>query len=201
VTHAYTLRYNCRVTVTIYLVRHGSTEWSVAHRHTGATDLPLTERGLGEVESLGARLRSESFATAMSSPLLRARTTAEMCADDFDVVDDLTEWDYGDYEGLTSAEIRQDRPDWNLWTHGCPGGETFEDVARRAKSVLGLVPPDGRVLVVAHGHFNRVLTECFVYLAGLGSKLDTAAPASLSNLGFDRYGPVVKVWNDTAHLR
>jgi len=144
----------------VHLVRHGATEWSVTGQHTGRTDIPLTEEGRRQAERLAARLARERFALVLVSPLARARETARITGfgDVAEVDPDLVEWDYGDYDGRTAAEIRRERPGWTPWHGGFPGGETLEEVAARADRVVARVRGvDGDVALFAHGHILRVI--------------------------------------------
>jgi broad specificity phosphatase PhoE len=186
----------------ILLARHGETEWSRAHRHTGRSDLPLTALGREQARRLGALLEGRRFAVVLASPLARARETCELAGfgDDAVLSEDLLEWDYGEYEGLTSDEIRRRRPGWSLWRDGCPGGERPADVGARADRALGaLRDADGDALVFAHGHFLRVLAARFVGLAaGDGGKLALDV-ATLSVLGHEHADdPVIRAWNAAA---
>jgi broad specificity phosphatase PhoE len=186
------------VPVEIVLARHGETEWSRDRRHTGKTDIPLTENGRRQASLLRDTLAGRSFARVLSSPLSRALETARQAGlgDRAELVDDLVEWDYGEYEGITTAEIRTRRPDWNLWRDGCPGGEKAADVGRRVDRVLdSLAGLDGDVAVFAHGHVLRVLTARWLGLApeaGALFKLDTG---TLSALGYERETRVITRWN------
>lgn len=190
----------------VYLARHGETAWSLTGQHTGLTDLPLTERGERNARRLGGRLAGLTFAKVFSSPLKRALRTCELAGfGGVAVVDpDLVEWDYGAYEGITSAEIRKKRPDWELFRDGCPGGETPQQVGARADRVIARIRVvGGSVLVFSSGHFIRVLTARW-----LG--LDPQAPgrhfllgtASLSAVGYehDLTHPVIRLWNDDRHV-
>ena len=144
----------------LWLVRHGETAWSIAGRHTGRTDLPLDDPGRSQAEAVAPLLRKHDFVQVMTSPLQRARETCTLAGfgDRADVVDDLQEWDYGDYDGRTTAEIRAERPDWSLWRDGCPGGEDAAQVGQRVDRVIARVRTvDGDVLAFAHGHLLRVL--------------------------------------------
>jgi len=189
----------------LWLVRHGETEWTRAGRHTGRTDLPLTPRGEAQAAALGARLRAVRFALVLASPLMRARRTAELAgfADVLVLDEDLVELDYGAYEGRTSAEIRCERPDWDLWRDGFPAGETVQDAARRAERVLARVratAAEGPVLLVGHGHLTRVLTaRALGHDPELGRHL-VLDPAALSRVGAEHAAPAVRLWNDVAHL-
>jgi probable phosphoglycerate mutase len=190
---------------TILLARHGETEWSLSGRHTGLTDLPLTDRGERNALQLGARLRRAEAAAVMCSPLQRAARTCELAgfAARADIDPDLVEWDYGEYEGRTSAEIRSLRPGWRLFRDGCPGGETPEDVTARADRVIERIRAiDGNVLLFSSGHIMRVLAARWLGLeaaAGARLALDTA---SLSKLGYehDVSSPAIRLWNDTSHV-
>lgn len=190
----------------VYIARHGETAWSLTGQHTGLTDLPLTPHGEAVARSLAGRLKNISFAAVFASTLQRARRTCELAGfGDLAEIDlDLVEWDYGNYEGRTTAEIRAERPGWQLFRDGCPGGETIAQVAARADRVvqrLRAVP--GNVLIFSSGHFIRVLAERWI---GLG--ISTAArsfmlsTASLSALGYenDLNQPVIRLWNDTHHV-
>ena len=182
----------------IVLARHGETEWSRDRRHTGRTDIPLTESGRRQAAVLRGELAGRSFACVLSSPLSRAVETCRQAGlgDRAELTGDLCEWDYGDYEGITTAEIRTRRPGWNLWRDGCPGGETAADVGRRVDRVLASLDGlDGDAAVFAHGHVLRVLTARWLGLgpeAGALFKLDTG---TLSALGYERETRVITRWN------
>jgi broad specificity phosphatase PhoE len=182
----------------IVLARHGETEWSRDRRHTGRTDIPLTDNGRRQAGVLGEALAGRDFARVQSSPLSRALETCRLTGlgDRAELTEDLCEWDYGEYEGITTAEIRQRRPDWYLWRDGCPGGETAADVGRRVDRVIeSLAGPEGDAAVFAHGHVLRVLTARWLGLgpeAGALFKLDTG---TLSALGFERETRVITRWN------
>jgi broad specificity phosphatase PhoE len=182
----------------IVLARHGETEWSRDLRHTGRTDIPLTDKGRRQAELLRDSLAARSFGRVLSSPLERAVETCRLAGvgERAELTDDLLEWDYGEYEGITTAEIREGRPDWYLWRDGCPGGETAADVGRRVDRVIGeLEGLDGDAAVFAHGHVLRVLAARWLRLApesGTLLKLDTG---TLSALGWERETRVVTLWN------
>jgi probable phosphoglycerate mutase len=182
----------------IVLARHGETEWSRDRRHTGRTDIPLTESGRRQAAVLRGELAGRSFARVLSSPLSRAVETCRQAGlgDRAELTGDLCEWDYGNYEGITTAEIRTRRPGWNLWRDGCPGGETAADVGRRVDRVLASLDGlDGDAAVFAHGHVLRVLTARWLGLgpeAGALFKLDTG---TLSALGYERETRVITRWN------
>jgi broad specificity phosphatase PhoE len=182
----------------IVVVRHGETEWSASGRHTSRTDLPLTDPGRRRAEGLAAALSQWTFAVVLSSPLRRARETCEIAgfAARAELDDDLREWGYGEYEGLTTPEIRERDPDWSLWRDGCPGGEHPAEVAARADRVLGrLAAARGDGLVFAHGHLLRVLGARWVSLeAASGARLALGAGA-ISVLGHERDTRVIERWN------
>ena len=184
--------------VAVVLVRHGETEWSSSGRHTSYTDVPLTERGREQARSLATRLAGIDCTLVLSSPRRRARETAELAGlgHRVDVTDDLAEWDYGEYEGRTTAEIRAEVPDWTIFTHGAPGGETAEQVAVRADRVLARAEADGGVVAMfSHGHFLRVLGARWIGLPASGGALLGLDTATLSFLGRERAQHVLRVWN------
>jgi broad specificity phosphatase PhoE len=182
----------------VVLARHGETEWSRDLKHTGRTDIPLTDQGRAQAELLRPALAGYEFARVLSSPLQRALETCRLAGvgERVKVTDDLLEWDYGQYEGITTAEIREERPDWYLWRDGCPGGETAADVGARVDRVIAeLRPLDGDAALFAHGHVLRVLTARWLGLGpenGALFKLDTG---TLSSLGYERETPVITRWN------
>ncbi|MCI0686028.1 MAG: histidine phosphatase family protein [Sporichthyaceae bacterium] len=186
----------------VVLVRHGETEWSKTGQHTSRTDLPLTTTGEHQARQLGNLLAGRPFAPVLTSPLRRAWQTAELAG--FGVaerVDDLRELDYGDYEGRTTAEIRQDVPGWTVWSGVLPGGETLADAAARADRVIErLRASQGPALVFGHGHMLRILAARWCGLppeAGAQFALD---PASISVLGYERTTPVIRSWNNALDL-
>lgn len=188
----------------IYLARHGQTAWSLSGQHTGLTDLPLTERGEEEARLLGKRLRGLTFAKVFTSPLQRAARTSEMAG--FGAIAekdaDLVEWNYGKYEGLLTADIRKEAPDWQIFRDGCPGGESPAQISARADRVLNRVRNvKGDVLVFSSGHFLRVFAARFLGLEVTGGKFFTLSTASVSILGFENNStqPVIRLWNETGH--
>lgn len=188
----------------IYLARHGQTEWSLLGRHTGLTDIPLLAEGEYDAERLGARLRRSTFAAVWTSPLVRASRTCELAGFGgvAQVDPDLVEWDYGDYEGLRTAEIVQRQPGWRIFHDGCPGGESPEQVAARADRVLARArAAGGNVLLFSSGHFTRMLGARWVGLPPASGEIFTLATASLSGLGYEhnREEPVIQLWNDVSH--
>lgn len=189
---------------TLVLARHGETEWSRSGRHTGRTDIPLTDEGREAARRLGTRLAGRGFALVLTSPLARARETCELAGlgDRAQVEPELREFDYGDYEGITTPEVRETRPGWDLWRDGAPGGERPEDVGVRADRVIArALEAGGDVALFAHGHVLRVLGARWIELrAEYGGRL-AMSTASLSELGYERERRVVWLWNDTSHLR
>lgn len=181
----------------IDLVRHGETEWSLDGRHTSITDLPLTPAGESVAASLKGRLSAVDYALVLTSPRLRARRTAELAGfADAEVDEDLAEWAYGDYEGVTTDTIRESVPDWTIWSHPCPGGETSEQVGARLDRVIARVGAvDGPVLVFAHGHSLRVLTARWLDLPVSEGRLFRLDTATVSRLGRERESPVLLRWN------
>jgi probable phosphoglycerate mutase len=180
-------------------VRHAETEWSVSGRHTGLTDIPLTDAGRATARSLADRLSEWRFERVLVSPLRRARETCELCGlgDRAEVCDDLHEWDYGDYEGLTTAEIHARRPDWDLWRDGCPGGENAEQVGERADRVLAAVSAvHGAVAAFSHGHMLRVLGARWIDLAPAGGARLGLSAGAVSALGHERGTRILALWND-----
>ena len=189
----------------IYLARHGETAWSVSGQHTGRTDLPLTESGERDGRALGARLRGLAFAKIFTSPLQRAARTCELA--DFGSVaerdPDLMEWDYGQYEGRRTAEILAERPDWQLFRDGCPGGESPAEIGTRADRVVSRVrAAHGDVLVFSSAHILRVFTARWLGLEAAGGRYLPLSTASLSVLGYEHNlaEPAIRLWNDTHHL-
>ncbi len=181
----------------LWLIRHGETEWSRSGAHTGRTDIPLTQEGERKAAALGEVLRGQAFALVLSSPLARARDTAWIAGYPAAIQDpDLREWDYGGYEGRTTAAIRAERPDWSLWRDGVPGGETIDDVAVRARRVLARAQAaGGDVALFAHGHLLRILTACWLGLPPDAGRLFALGTASVSILGYERETPVIAMWN------
>ena len=181
----------------LWLVRHGATEWSRNGRHTGTTDLPLLPDGEDDARALRERLSDVEFSLVLSSPLQRARRTAELAGfPDAEVDPDLTEWDYGDYEGVTTAEIRQTVPGWSVWTHPTPGGETLEQVGSRLDRLIARVrAAEGHVLLVSHGHSLRALAARWLGLPPADGRLLALDTGTISVLGYERETAVVERWN------
>jgi probable phosphoglycerate mutase len=190
----------------IYLARHGETAWSLTGQHTGLTDLPLTERGERNARQLGERLRSLTFAKVYTSPLQRAARTCELAGFGAvaEVDRDLVEWDYGQYEGRRTAEIRAERPDWLLFRDGCPGGESPAQVSARADRVVSrLRAVQGDVLLFSSGPFIRVLATRWIELeVTANARRFMLSTASLSAVGYENElaRPVIRLWNETNHV-
>lgn len=185
-------------TVSVVLVRHGQTEWSVEGRHTGRTDVPLTDEGRREAARLAPALADRAFALVLTSPRQRARATCALAGFGAaaQVDEDLREWDYGEYEGRTTADIRVERPGWSLWTDGVPGGEDVTAVGRRADRVIArLRSANGDALVFAHAHVLRVLAARWVGLPPADGMRLALEPARPSTLGYEREIAVIREWN------
>ncbi|MEB3233896.1 MAG: histidine phosphatase family protein [Cyanobacteriota bacterium] len=184
----------------LWLLRHGATEWARNGRHTGRTDLPLLAEGEAEAQALAPALAGISFDAVLVSPLQRARRTCELAglAAAAQITPALREWDYGDYEGITTAEIRSHQPTWTLWEDGCPGGETAEQVQQRCQQVIDqalAAGPAARVALVAHGHILRALAGTWLGLGAQGGSLLSLATATVSVLGLEREQRVILRWN------
>jgi probable phosphoglycerate mutase len=183
------------------LIRHGETEWSLSGRHTSRTDIPLTEQGEQDARTLGERLRATTFLRVFTSPMQRARRTCALTGltPAAEVEPDLAEWNYGDYEGLRSHEIRQARPDWNLFRDGCPQGETPAQVSDRADRIISrLRLLEGNIALFSHGHFGCVLAVRWIGLPVIEGQHFRLGTASLSIFGDELYGsqvPVIERWN------
>jgi len=190
----------------IYLARHGETAWSLSGQHTGLTDLPLTEHGEENARALRERLAGLTFGKVFTSPLKRARQTCELAGFGgvAELDSNLVEWNYGQYEGLTSAQIHAQRPDWELFRDGCPGGESPEQVGKRADSVIGkLRSLQTNVLIFSSGHFLRVFAARWVALGPAGGSYYLLDTASVSAVSYENNlsGPAIKLWNDTRHVK
>ena len=182
----------------IYLVRHGETEWSRSGQHTGRTDLPLTQAGIEEARRIGKVLAHLEFERVLSSPLARARSTCELAgfAGALQLEPDLVEWDYGAYEGLTSAQIHASNPGWMIFSHGAPDGESPDEIAARVDRVIAkLRACEGRIALFAHGHVLRVLTARWIGLSASHGRHFLLDTATLSILGYYRDTPAIQCWN------
>jgi len=189
----------------IYLARHGETAWSLSGQHTGISDLPLTALGEENARRLGKRLAGLTFSKVFTSPLQRARRTCELAGLGAvaEVDNNLVEWNYGDYEGRRSAEIHAERPDWQLFRDGCPGGESPAQIGARADKVVDRVRAiKDNVLLFSSGHFLRVLAARWLGLESAAGKFLVLGTASLSMLGYESNlsQPALRLWNETSHL-
>ena len=189
----------------VYLARHGETAWTLTGQHTGLTDLPLTERGERNARRLEERLRGVTFAKVFTSPLQRATRTCELAG--FGAVAeidrDLLEWNYGEYEGRLTTDIHRERPDWQLFRDGCPGGESPKEVGARAdRAVKRMRGVKGDVLLFSSGHFLRVLAARWLGLEAAMGQYFLLSTASLSALGYEHNlsAPVIRLWDDTRHV-
>jgi broad specificity phosphatase PhoE len=182
----------------VVLVRHGETEWTLSGRHTGHTDVPLTERGREEARALAAELAGRRFELVLTSPLARAAETCRLAGLGEHAVEraELMEWDYGAYEGRRTVEIRKEHPGWTLWDDGVPEGETAAEVGARVDRVIGeLRSVVGDAAVFAHGHVLRVLAARWLGLEPADGRFFALDPATISVLGYEREAPVVRLWN------
>jgi broad specificity phosphatase PhoE len=189
--------------VEVVLVRHGETEWSRSGQHTGRTDVPLTEAGARNAELLAPRLERRRFAVVFTSPLSRAAETCRLAGlgEGAQVREELLEWDYGEYEGLTTPQIREARPGWLLWRDGCPGGEDARQVGRRVDTLIAeLRGLDADVALFSHGHVLRVLAARWVGLPPEAGGLLALSTGTISVLGYEREAAVIRLWNDGSHL-
>jgi probable phosphoglycerate mutase len=187
----------------VLLVRHGQTEWSLSGQHTGTTDIPLTDEGRRQGELLRGRLAGREFERVLSSPLSRALETCRLVGlgDQVEVREELREWDYGSYEGRTTADIRGERPDWYLWRDGCPGGETAAEIGARVDTVVAeLRELEGDAAIFAHGHLLRVLAVRWLELPPEAGGHFGLSTATLSIVGREREVPAMWLWNGAAHL-
>ena len=185
----------------IHIVRHGETAWTESRRHTGLSDIPLTERGERQARQLGQYLAGGTYAHVFSSPLQRARRTCELAGfgSRAQIDPDLVEWNYGEYDGLTADEIRQRRPDWQVFRDGCPGGESVEEVGARAdRLVRRLRALDSSILLFSSGHFMRAFAARWLDLDPACGRLFLLSTTTLSILGYDHTTnePVIRLWND-----
>jgi broad specificity phosphatase PhoE len=190
----------------VYLARHGGTAWTISRQHTGVTDLPLTGQGEAEAVRLGARLEGLTFAAVLTSPLQRAVRTCELAGfgSVAEAEPDLVEWNYGAYEGRTTADIRSERPDWQLFRDGCPEGESPDQVGARADRVIRRVRAiGGDVLLFSSGHLLRVFAARWLGLEPGAGRYFLLGTASLSAVGYehDRSEPVIRLWNEMPHER
>jgi len=183
----------------LWLVRHGETEWSLSGAHTGRTDIPLTAAGREKAAAVGRYLAGRNFAGVLVSPLVRARETCRLAGYENAQIDaDLSEWDYGNYEGRTTSQIQAERPGWTLWSDGVPNGETAAQVAARADSVIAralAIEGENDVILFAHGHILRVLAARWLGLPPQDGRLFALGTAAVSTLGYERETRVITRWN------
>lgn len=188
----------------IYLLRHGETEWTISGQHTGMTDVALTEKGRSEAKCIAKAIQGISFAKVFSSPRQRAQETAKLAGfTQFEIEPNLSEWNYGKYEGMKTADIVKESPGWNVFDSGCPEGETAEDVGKRADIVIAKIRKvNGDVALFSHAHFLRVFAARWLNLNPICGKLFYLNTASLSILGYEHNEKesIVRLWNSTAHL-
>jgi len=183
----------------LFVIRHGATEWSRSGQHTGHTDIPLLPEGEAQARATGALLAGHEFALVLTSPLQRARRTCELVglADQSEIEPNLIEWDYGDYEGITSAQIHETVPGWTVWTGAVPGGETIDQVAARADAVIErALATDGDTIVFAHGHILRMLTARWCELDPAEGRRFVLDPATLCVLGWEHASRAILQWNN-----
>ena len=188
----------------LVVVRHGETEWSSSGKHTGLTDIPLTELGERQADELAGMLSGFDFDQVFCSPLIRAVETCKRAGffDRAEIIPDAVEWDYGVYEGIRTGETRQEIPDWSVWTHEIFEGESLQSVGERADRVIdAALQSEGNTVVFAHGHFLRVLGARWIGMAASGGKSLILDAASMSLLGFERENRALRQWNETCHLR
>jgi len=182
----------------LWLIRHGETAWSRSGAHTSRTDLPLTDTGRAKAVDMGRYLARRPFALVLTSPMLRARDTCRLAGfgDEAQIDPNLCEWDYGDYEGLTTTQIQADRPGWSLWRDGVPNGESIDQAAARAQAVIArsLAAP-GDVALFAHGHILRILAACWLGVEPNNGRLFALSTATVSTLGHERETRVISSWN------
>ena len=187
----------------IWLVRHGETEWSKSGQHTGRTDIALTANGERQAKALGSLLVGREFSLVLVSPMSRARATCRLAGlgDKMEVTEDLHEWNYGIYEGVTTKAVREKHPDWSIWESPIPEGETIEQVGARACRVIGRVETvDGDVAMFAHGHILRILGACWMGLAPIHGRNLGLNTATLSVLGYERETRVIQIWNESPSI-
>jgi probable phosphoglycerate mutase len=190
---------------TIWLARHGETEWSLSGQHTGLTDLPLTLHGEELAQKLAARLKGMEFAKVFTSPLQRARRTCEITGFGHraEIMPELVEWNYGDYEGVKTHDIHKTNPGWDLFRDGCPNGESVEQVTARASRVIArLREVGGDVLCFSSGHILRSIAGCWLGLGAAGGRFFLLGTTSLSALNYDHnlQEPAIRQWNETGYL-
>lgn len=187
----------------IFLARHGETEWSLSGQHTGKSDIPLTDNGRRHAEALGARLAGREFVAVFTSPLSRASETCKLAGlgDRAEIREELLEWDYGEYEGRTTADIRETVPGWTVWTHETPGGETAAEVGARCDALIeDLLQIEGNVACFGHGHLLRVLGARWMGIPPEKGANLALSTGTLSILGWERVNRTLELWNDGGHI-
>jgi len=188
--------------VQIFLCRHGETDWTLTGQHTSFTDIPLTQNGREEAIALGRKLRGIDFQMILVSPMLRAQETCRLAGfDHFEIEPDAMEWNYGEYEGITTAQIWKQQTGWNIFEDGAPGGESPDEVAQRADRLIKHLPQKpGNIIIFSHGHFSRVLAARWLDLDAEAGKFFSISVASVSILAYERDQRVIKLWNETGRL-
>ena len=184
----------------IFLIRHGETEWTIKQKHTGLTDIDLTQKGRDQAEHLHQRLLGKKFTKVLVSPLKRAQETCQIAGffEHAEIYPDLLEWNYGDYEGKTTEEIHRTNPTWSIFLNGAPGGESLQNIEQRTERVLKKIDRiDGNVILFSSGHFLRALTAKWLNLHVQEGRLFVLSTASISILGFERAQNAIIRWNDT----
>jgi broad specificity phosphatase PhoE len=182
----------------LWLIRHGETAWTISGQHTSRTDLPLTPEGERRAEQLKRLLKARPFAVVLSSPMRRAVDTCHLAGYEPELTDDLREWDYGDYEGRTTAEIQKTAPGWTIWTGQTPGGESAAQVGARADRLIERATAvEGDVALFGHGHMLRILGARWLGLEPEGGRLLALSTGSVSVLGYERETRVIRLWNET----
>lgn len=182
----------------LWLIRHGETAWTLSKQHTGRNDIPMTQAGEKHASALKHLLNGKTFQQVFVSPLRRAQDTCRLAgySSTAKITPEIMEWDYGDYEGRTPDEIRREIPDWTIWNHGCPGGESLDQVAGRAQKIISeLLEINGDVALFSHGHFLRILTACLLELPPATARLLMLDTSSISILAHDNGSIVIKNWN------
>ena len=186
----------------IYLCRHGETEWSLSGQHTSFSDIALTENGENEAVALRSHLKKLKFTAVYSSPLKRAKETAMLAGfKDFEIRDELFEWRYGQYEGITTDEIHRTDPGWTVFDGVIPDGETSEEVTARAQKIIADIRElEGNIALFSHGHYLRAFAACWLGMSAAEGRYFKLGTAALSILGYDRKTPAIEVWNETSHI-
>ncbi len=186
----------------IYICRHGETEWNVTKQHTSYTDIPLTENGIKQANLLKNRLKDKKFSAVLTSPYKRAKKTCELAGFEGTVENDLVEWNYGDFEGLTTKQIQEKIPGWSVFKYGCDGGESVDAVTKRGHSMVKkLSKIKGDVIIFTHGHFSRVIIASWLNLTAKEGRYFSSSNACVSILGYEHNEPILKLLNDTSHLK